>query len=55
MVLNLQVEKETTIVWPSPFGIRIRQLGLSFTMGKLQHDMKHTILNSSSNFLSKQK
>jgi hypothetical protein len=51
MVLNLQVEKETTIVWPSPFGIRIRQLGLSFTMGKLQH----TILNSSSNFLSKQK
>jgi hypothetical protein len=48
------VEEEATIVWPSPFGIKIRQLGLSFAMGKLRHDMKHTILDSFSNSLSKQ-
>jgi hypothetical protein len=48
------VEKEATIVWPSPFGIRIKQLGLSFAMGKLQHEMKHTILDSLSNSFSKQ-
>jgi hypothetical protein len=41
-------------VWPSPFGIRIKQLGLSFAMGKLQHEMKHTILDSLSNSFSKQ-
>jgi hypothetical protein len=31
------VEEEATIMsWPSPFGIRMKQLGLSFAMGKLQ-------------------
>jgi len=55
MVVNLQVEKEATIVWPSPSGTKVGQLGLSFAMGKLQQDMKHTILDSSSNSLSKQK
>jgi len=30
------VEEKTTIAsWPSPFGTRMRQLGLSFAMGKL--------------------
>ncbi len=53
-IFDLQMEEEATIVWPSPFGIIIRQLGLSFAMGKLQHEMKHTILDSLSNSLSKQ-
>lgn len=55
MVLNVQVEEEATIMWPSPFGTKIRQLGLSFAMGKLQQDMKHTILDYSFNSLFKQK
>jgi hypothetical protein len=49
------VEEEATIMWPSPSGTRIRQLGLSFAMGKLQQDMKHTILDFSFNSLLKQK
>jgi hypothetical protein len=53
-ILNLQVEEKTTIMSPSPFGIKIRQLGLSFAMGKLQQDMKHTILDIFSNYISKQ-
>jgi len=55
VVLNVQVEEEATIMWPSPSGTRIRQLGLSFAMGKLQQDMKHTILDFSFNSLLKQK
>jgi hypothetical protein len=32
MVFDLLVEEEITIVSPSPFGIRAKQLGLSFAM-----------------------
>jgi hypothetical protein len=44
MILNLKVEEEAIIVWSSPFRTKVQQLGFSFAMGKLQHDMKHTIL-----------
>jgi len=32
-IFDLQVEEEATIVWPSPVGIKIRELGLSFATG----------------------
>jgi hypothetical protein len=35
MVFDLLVEEKITIMSPSPFGIRARQLGLSFAMVKL--------------------
>lgn len=35
MVFDLLVEEKITIMSPSPFGIRTRQLGLSFAMVKL--------------------
>jgi len=35
MVFDLPVEEKITIMSPSPFGIRTRQLGLSFAMVKL--------------------